>query len=163
MSVASNHCKFRQNYSDCNHVKYGSLLWLNVYCPFTFRNVASWLAVIFKKAKAVKPSHAFKNIAGYWQISAWVVLDSGILSGKTNIEPEPSSPRLSRSSSISASWRNGCFCFDDMTSLANEIISEDQRLILPLVSCCCGGTPSWSNYKLIEYWRVVNVIKLLTF
>ena len=37
-----------QNYSDCNHVQCGSLLWLNVYCPFTFRNIAHWLAVIFK-------------------------------------------------------------------------------------------------------------------
>ena len=32
--------KLWQNYSDCNHVQCGSLLWLNVYCPFTFRNIA---------------------------------------------------------------------------------------------------------------------------
>ena len=45
VSVASNPCKLGQNYSDFNHVQCGSLLGLNVYCPFTFRNIATWFAV----------------------------------------------------------------------------------------------------------------------
>ena len=39
-SVESNLCKLWQNYSDCSHEQCGSLLWLNVYCPFTNRNIA---------------------------------------------------------------------------------------------------------------------------
>ena len=33
----------------CNRVQCGSLFWLIVDCPFSFRNVAPWLAVMWKK------------------------------------------------------------------------------------------------------------------
>ena len=33
----------------CNRVQCGSLFWLIVNCPFSFRNIAPWLAVILKK------------------------------------------------------------------------------------------------------------------
>ena len=39
-----------KNYSDCHRVQCGSLLWLIVYCPFVFRNIAPLLAVLFKKS-----------------------------------------------------------------------------------------------------------------
>ena len=166
MSVASNHSKLWQNYSDCNHMLCGSLLWLNFFCPFTFRNIASWLAVIFKKQKLSSLGTLSKILRAIDKFLLGVVLDSGILCGKSNFEPGHSSPRLSRSSSISASWRNGCFCFDDMTSLATEIIIEDQHLILPLVSCCCcccGGhlVGRITNWSKIDFFSTFSQTTLL--
>ena len=49
MPVVSNHCKLLQNFSGCNLLQCSRLIWLCDYYSFIFRNIARWLAVIFKQ------------------------------------------------------------------------------------------------------------------
>ena len=48
-SVESNLCYIVAEFTLIVMMQCGSLFWLNIYRPFTFRNIAPWLAVIFKK------------------------------------------------------------------------------------------------------------------